>query len=210
MTGQGSSVAVADGEYAADLVARHEELCWRVAHAVGSRLPREDREDIAAEVRAHLLHTVSLYDPTRTKFITYAYRGAWQQGKRAARLLKARGVKVPHGYDVAAPRIGDLDYATDPGGPTVADDLEAAPVPGPVDSERAFWGALGRQLTGREYRVLAGLYRDGLTLTELGRELRVAKSRVQQIRDAAMGKVRVRVDHALLERLAGECAENGG
>lgn len=176
-----------------DLLARHERMCWWVAKRAGRGLCEHDVEDLAAIVRNQFAFAARTYDPARgCQFGTYALPRAVLCARRAARRLRARGVRVPVDYDVpGVPGVYALGALAVPGDDTSEyGGFFAAPAdelpPAPAD----VWGRVRRVLSGNHLLCTELRYRDDLSLEEIGRRIGRTKERVRQILQAAAARLR--------------------
>ncbi len=124
-----------------------------------------------------------MFDPKRgVKFITYAYRCVW--GMMAATAAKGKWRKnVPCDELLLDGIVDRHDHVEDAAENEVRDMLTAAK---------------GR-LSKRQRVIVEGYYTTGRTLSNIGREVRVGKERVRQIRNGALARLRSDRD---VERIA--------
>lgn len=180
-------------EQAAAVLAKHEAMCWWLARRVGGGMCHQDIEDLASVIRTQFLIAAETYDPDRgIKFGTYAVQIAGMRARRAARLMKSRGVRVPIAYDVEnVPAVADLNEPVGDDGTEVLD-FVAAPEPDAtvVELPGEVWDRVASVLEGSRLRCVLYHFRDGLSFAEIGRRLGVSKSRVGQLMDSAIRVLR--------------------
>lgn len=178
---------------AAELLARHEPLCWHLARRYGRDLSADDREDLAAAVRAQLVTCARTFDPGRGfRFTTYAYRLAVFKARSAARQLRAGGVRVPHNYASGrvVPRVLSADEARGADGARLIDLAVAPDAEAPAEVPADFWERCRAHLTDRQYQCLVLRYREGLSLQAAGDRIGRSKELVRSMCGSAVEKLR--------------------
>jgi RNA polymerase sigma factor (sigma-70 family) len=157
---------------------------WAVKHfwCYSQRLGVNEATSVCHDA---LIHAVVLYDPTRSKFSTYASTVLWswlkRESERAGVVRRKSGGS--HGHPpIKIVSLDDVDQslaAGDLGLEQMAktEELEA------VDN-------LIKHLSDRQKKVVKMLFADGLSSAEVGRALSISRERVRQIREDALYKMR--------------------
>lgn len=168
------------------LVLEHLEWARAIAAGLARRLPTWFTvEDLTGPAEIGLIRAAERYDAsTGVPFRAYAQARVYGACIDSVRRREYR--------ERARPSI-DAD------GP-----LENVPYevrdPGPSPEERAYAGELAavwervRELPTRHRLVIVGLYREGMTLTEISRTVEVSPSRVSQMRREALDMLRAMVE----------------
>jgi RNA polymerase sigma factor (sigma-70 family) len=183
-------------------------LAHRIAYKLHRRNPALSYEDIHAEVTVGLVRAITLFDPhAGVKFITYAWRACFNTGMAYCRREQARGFHVPDSQPAWRPAMVPLLARTRSANGGYGDDTEeeqygekderlAATAAGHTEEEwqAAFWRVACRvgRLSPRERAVVLGVYRDGKTQEEVGREIGRSKQSVSVYLKEAVGRLRER------------------
>lgn len=192
---------LAPDEVAREL-ARVERLAWHMARRLARRARRPELvEDLAAAVRLGFVKAAARFDPTAgTPFLGYVGKAGWRDGCRLLTHEMARGLGVPTGYAVAAPRVYPATRLAADGTESSLFDAVAARADGgdPPDVRPGFWAVAGTVLSPRQLEVLRLRLVEGLTHPEAGGRLGFSRGRSHQIEKQAVEKLRA---PAVLDRL---------
>lgn len=166
----------------------HAAMIWSIAMKLHARNPGIDLDELHAHVRLGFCQAAARFEPSRgLEFSTYAYRSGWREGVLYCRQHHARGFHVPEHHPCwRCPATCEVDADKDRG----RDEEDPATVRFPGD----FWDHVVKPLPDRERHVILRVYRDGKQYPEVGAELGVTKSRVEQLHKRAMERIRLRRD----------------
>ncbi len=188
----------------AEQLARHEGMCWEIAHRFQRSNPLLDLEDLAAAARLGMLEGAARFEPSRG--FTFATYCRWY-ALRAVRLLVkhdlGRGFKVPLSGEIVKPLVTSIDapyrvqtseYAR-PHTAAIGDSLAVAEPDEPPPLPADFWEQAAKPLDARSGQVLVWYHRDRLTFKEIAGRLDLSRARVQQIE--ARARKRLAAEKAL-------------
>lgn len=180
------------GTDAAELVLRHERLCWRLTRAVVPAWQSDDvREDVAAEVRLALFELARGYDPGRgASFLTYAWRAARGRAARAYSDHLRRGIYLPEYLD----RRGNEDRSPRVRSLVAADrEIPARPADPPRQYPPDFWPRVRRNLTPAQWEFVDAVFRRGVGRTDAGAARGVTRDTAYNAVKAARKRLRKRL-----------------
>lgn len=188
-------------EERADVLARHEAMCWDIARQVWRKNLQCDIDDLVSEVRLAFVKCALTFDPSfGWTFATYAYRSGVRAALAFAAAECARGMKVPSylgfvPHPTAQLSVGPLANESDdaPSDPT---DYRASEPPYPPD----WWDRVTRWLPWRERQMVRLHFECGLTHGEIGQVFGgITRSVVQQTLVRALARLRNAVERDELE-----------
>lgn len=166
-----------------------------------------DYDDLVAAGYLGLLRACELFDESKGfTFATYAYRWIWQQMQSAMQTESVIRISTSV-FDTRrflhdVPGLKVFTGVTDSDG-VEAIAREAAPDAAPAlePDENDLIRQLLRTLDKRSRRIFRLRYWHGLTLGEIGREVRITKERVRQLLEQGVRKMRI-VHSKRMEALA--------
>jgi RNA polymerase sigma factor (sigma-70 family) len=200
-------------------------LAHRIARKLHRSNPGLSYDDIHAEVTVGLVRAIAGFDPhAGVKFITYAWRSCYLTGMTYCRREQARGFHVPENHEAWRPAMVPLlsrnrsnsygygDNTKEEQYGKVDERLAAVMSGADEESWRAnFWRAVCRVggLSPHERAAVLGVYRDGKTQEEVGREIGRSKQSVSVYLKEAVERMRKRGGE-LRAALEGGGVEGGG
>ena len=165
----------------AALIHQWEAWIWKQAMRWKRINPRLDLEDLYAEVRSGFVLAASRWDPKRGGFATYATWWGNNVVRQFIRREAAHGLHVPQYHGIKSIPVGSID---------VRRRCDDSPIHGYFAVEREteqaielpldFWEWIRGVLNDRQYAALAGKYREGRRLHEIGQQFGISKEAVRQ------------------------------
>lgn len=181
-------------EQAAELLARHEDMCWWLARKVCPRGRLDLLDDLAAEARARMWESIQTFDPAVGEFSTYSLWLAKIAALRLAATEARRGVHLPHNLDgkhfVAAP----LTLGAAPGIDRDSDPL-ARPESTEERDQAEFWAEVARHVSPQQLDVLRWTYIENLSLREIAERLGCSRGGVSNVLGIARRALLIHAKH---------------
>jgi RNA polymerase sigma factor (sigma-70 family) len=159
-----------------------QRMVFSFAKRIHSRYPRVDFEEIVSYLQRVLWRSASTYDPTLgVKFSTFAFNGLKfgirniGERFRTRRRLQTRSLNTKFDFE---------------GSPSVLNALAEAEEASDRESSLAREIA---QLDPRTQHIIDGRFNRGLTLEQVGEELKITKEYVRQLQNKALATLRRRL-----------------
>lgn len=183
-----AKVGILSAAEQAELLARHENAFWHIAHKSCRVNKARLLEDVVGDVRLMAVRAARLYDPFKPNprfpgkpmtFLTYFSRFAGYKAGECVKKVLARRERQFNLSEGAEGDVGDFEER-------MIVDHRGAPASFGPD----WWGAALVTLDRRSRKVVEWRFRDGLGLREVAEMLGCSRERVRQIQDEAVARLR--------------------